>query len=79
MYQPGEFGGLLQTYLARRSMRPVDLAATCGVHKSYISRLMKYAGASPEWVDRIAAAINATDEERTALHFAAARAHGYRV
>lgn len=73
------FGQLLIAQLTKRSMRQSDLAAACGVHRSYISRLINYDGPSANWVDQIAAAINATDEERTALHFGAARAQGYRI
>ncbi len=74
-----QFGKTLIFLLEKHQVRQTDLAAMCQVHRSYISRLIKYDGPSPEWVDKIAAAINATDEEQAALHLSAARARGYRI
>jgi transcriptional regulator with XRE-family HTH domain len=73
------FGAALAQQLARHSLRQADLAKTTGTDPAYISRLANRSSPSPEWVEIIADATKATDEERATLHIAAARAKGYRI
>ncbi len=73
------FSHALNQQLASRSLRQVDLATKVGVTPAYINRLANGGSPSPEWVDLIADFTKATDEERTRLHVAAARAKGYKI
>lgn len=73
------FGAALADQLARHSMRQSDIAKTAGVSQAYVSQLANSSSVSPQWVDIIAAATHASEDERQKLHQAAARARGYRV
>lgn len=73
------FAAALTEQLARHGLRQKDLAKASGVSAPYISRLTNDLTASPEWCDKLADALKASDEERMALHRAAARSKGYKI
>lgn len=75
-----EFGAALDAQLAPRGLRQSDVASATGRSASYLNQTMTGAKpALPEWVDIIAEAIGLDEEQRQALHRAAARDRGYKI
>lgn len=76
----GKFGGLVLDLMSNSGVNQPQVAETLGVSTQYVNKLTTgRQKPSPEWVDLIASAVAATDEQRVELHRAAAEDHGFRL
>lgn len=74
------FGRAASSMLSARSSTQTNLAASTGKSLSYVNQTMTGAKRpSAQWADLIADAMGLDDEERTKLHIAAAKDHGFNL
>lgn len=77
---PTEAGEALSALLSARGVSQYAVAKTSNTSQSYLNQVANGARLpSAGWLETISQALDLSDEERAALHRAAARSHGFKI
>lgn len=75
-----EAGEAITALLSARGVSQYAAAKTSNTSQSYLNQVANGARLpSAGWLETISSALNLSDEERAALHRAAARSHGFKI
>lgn len=75
-----EAGKLIRGYMTSTNTSQTAFAEAVGKNAKYVNHLVTgHRRPSPEWVDIVATGLNLSDDERSKLHLAAAKDHGFKI